>query len=115
MSTSDPVNIEQSDAHIRVFANGVCVADSRRALTVLERGHKPVLYLPPEDVHREFFQQTSHSTHCPYKGKATYWTLRVAGGELENAAWSYEAPIAQVAQLKGYIAFYTDKVDVQIG
>jgi uncharacterized protein (DUF427 family) len=39
----------------------------------------------------------------------------VAGGELENAAWSYEAPIAQVAQLKGYIAFYTDKVDVQIG
>lgn len=115
MSPDRPVTLKPSDAHIRVFAHGVCIADSPRALRVLETGHESVLYLPPEDVRRELFQRTSHGTHCPHKGDTTHWTLRVAGSEIENTAWSYEEPIEQVAQLKGYIAFYPEKVDVKIG
>src|SRR5262249_54367895 len=55
--------------------------------------------------------RTSHHTHCPYKGDATYWTIR--GGERvsENAVWSYETPFASMAQIKGYLSFYPDRVD----
>ena len=114
MTSRHPVTLEKSQDHICVIANGEIIADSRRALVVHERGHSPVFYLPSEDVRREAFQQTSHQTHCPYKGDATYWTITIGDSSLENAAWSYEDPISQVAGLKGYFAFYTDKVDLQV-
>lgn len=115
MSPDHPVTVKQNDADIRILANGEVVAESHAALTVLEKGHKPVLYLPPQDVRRDLLQQTSHSTHCPYKGDATYWTVTAGGVAIENAAWSYDDPSPQVAQLKGYFAFHTERVDVQTG
>lgn len=115
MSQDHSITIDLSDVHVRVFANDEMVAQSLHALRVLETGHDPVLYLPPEDVRMEIFQQTSHSTHCPYKGDASFWTITIGGGQIVNAAWSYEYPIEQAAQLKEYIAFYADKVDVQAG
>jgi len=115
MSSDQHITLEQSQNRIQVIANGEMVAESNRAIVVLERGHGPVIYLPPEDVSRALFKRTGHSTRCPFKGDATYWTISAGGQEIENAAWSYEDPIPQVAQLKGYFSFYTDKVDVQTG
>jgi uncharacterized protein (DUF427 family) len=115
MSPEHFITIDLSDVQVRVFANDEMVAQSARALRVLETGHDPVLYLPPEDVRLDIFQKTSHSTHCPYKGDASYWTITAGGEQIENAAWSYEYPIEQATQLKGYIAFYSDKVDLQTG
>lgn len=108
-----PVTLEHTQAHVRVNASGETVAESRLPLLVREKGHDPVYYLPAEDVRKELFERTEHRTHCPWKGDATHWTVAADGGELENAAWSYESPKPQVAGLKGYFAFYPGKVLIQ--
>ena len=58
-----------------------------------------------------YLDRTDHQTYCPFKGEASYWTLRVNGGVTENAVWSYEDPLIEVAGIKDYVAFYADKID----
>ena len=57
------------------------------------------------------FERTSQSSHCPYKGDAAYYSLRVDGRTAENAVWTYETPYPAVAQIKEYLAFYPNRVD----
>lgn len=91
---------------------GDTIADSTRALRVLETDHAPVIYFPREDVRMERLERTDHRTFCPFKGEACYWTVR-AGGRVEvNAAWSYESPFEPVAGLAGHVAYYADRVQV---
>jgi uncharacterized protein (DUF427 family) len=54
---------------------------------------------------------TQHHTQCPYKGEASYFTLKADGKTAENAAWSYETPFAAVAEIEGHLAFYPNRVD----
>lgn len=105
------VDIEPSAKRIRVKIGGVLVADSSRTLTVRETNHEPVTYFPRQDVRLDVLERTSHQTFCPFKGDASYWTIR-AGDEIrENAVWTYEEPFPEVQELKDYVAFYADRVD----
>ena len=79
-----------------------------------ESGYPDVHYLPREDVDMERLTASDHTTYCPFKGEASYWDIQVSDGEAEEAAWSYEAPFDEVAALKGYIAFYADRADLEI-
>jgi len=63
----------------------------------------------PEDM--SLLQRTAHKTHCPYKGNAAYYTIRMDGRAAENAIWTYEDPYPEVAAIKGHLAFYPDRVD----
>ena len=105
------VDLEPSPERRRVTFGGEVVADSERALIVRETKHDPVVYFPREDVRLEHFERTEHRTFCPFKGDASYWTLRAGGAASENTAWSYESPFPEVAGLKDYVAFYADRVD----
>ena len=80
-----------SAARARQF-NGRTVADTTRALVLRETTYKPVFYIPREDADMTAFERTSHSTHCPYKGDASYYSIRVGDKLAENAIWSYEQP-----------------------
>jgi uncharacterized protein (DUF427 family) len=71
----------------------------------------PVQYIPRSDVVMERLQPTQHSTHCPYKGDASYFSITVDGKTAENAIWSYENPDQAVEQIKEYLAFYPNRVD----
>ncbi len=102
---------EPSAKRVRVIANGKTVADSLCAGLMLETGHMPVYYFPREDVRIDLLERSAHRTHCPYKGDASYWNLGVGGRRTENAVWSYEEPFAEMAQIKGWLAFYWNKVD----
>jgi uncharacterized protein (DUF427 family) len=104
------VDLEPCDHPVRVRFNGEVVADSARALTVVETKQQPVIYFPREDVHLEFLDRSDHSSFCPFKGDASYWTLRVGDLSSANAVWSYEDPFPEVAGLKDHIAFYADRV-----
>ncbi len=105
------VVLEPSPKQIRVVFNGETLARSERALLVCETGHEPVYYFPRNDVRMDLLEKTNHRTRCPFKGEASYWTLRAGERSSANAAWSYEAPIEEVAGLAGYIAFYRDALD----
>jgi uncharacterized protein (DUF427 family) len=105
------VELEPSAKRVRVKFHGQLVADSARTLVVLETQRDPVLYFPREDVRMELLEPTDHETFCPFKGEASYWSLRTGDRVEENAVWSYEDPFDEVAGLEGYLAFYEDRVE----
>jgi uncharacterized protein (DUF427 family) len=107
-----PPRLEESGRLIRVEFGGEVVAETRRAMRVLETSHPPVYYIPPEDIRREFLEPSDHSSFCEWKGWAAYWTLRVGPRRSIDAAWSYPDPSPDFALIRDYVAFYPDRVDV---
>ena len=93
-----------------IFA-GEVVADTRAAIRLDESDYPAVYYVPRNDVKMESLTRTTHLTHCPFKGDASYFTLESRGRTAENAVWSYETPYDEVAVIKEHLAFYPDKVD----
>lgn len=106
-----PITIEPNPRRVRVRLGGVVVAETTRALTLREATYPPVQYVPREDARMEHFARTAHATHCPYKGDAAYYTLKVGAEERGNAVWTYEAPFPAVAAIAGHLAFYPNRVD----
>ncbi len=107
------VDLQPGPRRVRVVFNGETIADSKRSLRVRETAHEPVYYFPREDVRLDLMERTDHHTFCPFKGEASYWTLRSGDQKAENAAWSYEDPFAEVAGLANYVSFYGDVVEHQ--
>src|SRR5947209_6725721 len=105
------VETEISPRWVRVEFNGETIADSRRALLLRETGNRPVYYFPPEDVRMDVLTPTDQHTHCPYKGEASYWTLKVGDKVSENGVWSYLDPYPEHPDIKGYLAFYWARMD----
>jgi uncharacterized protein (DUF427 family) len=100
------ITIEPNPNRVIVRLDGTVIADSTRALVMRAPGTPDQQYFPREDVDMAQLARTTHSTHCPYKGDASYWTIRGRGGrEVPNGVWSYEAPYEAMAPIKGYLAF----------
>ena len=95
---------------VRVTCNGELIAESREALAMNEGSYPTVYYFPRQDVKMDRLARTSHKTHCPFKGDASYFS--VVGGA-ENAVWSYEQPYDEMAAIKDRLAFYPDKFEIK--
>lgn len=109
------IAIRPAGGRVRVTFNGEIIAESRDALVLEEGKYQPVYYLPRKDVKMERLIRTSHTSHCPHKGDATYFSL-CNGPAARNAVWSYEQPFESVKAIKDHLAFYPDKVDsISIG
>jgi uncharacterized protein (DUF427 family) len=87
------------------------VVDTRRGRLLHESGALPVLYVPDDDIAAEVLRPTEHSTHCPFKGDAAYWTVHVADRTAENAVWAYPDPIPAARWLRGYKAVHWEAMD----
>ena len=94
---------------------GTVIADSTRAVVLNETRHNPVLYFPRTDARMDLMQRTQHTTHCPFKGDANYFSLVSGKNRAENAVWSYESPIPDVAAIKEHLAFYTKEMGADFG
>lgn len=110
-SSDQRVEWEPSPRWVRVKFGGEIIADSKRVMMLRETGHRPVYYFPREDVRMDLLTATERTTHCPLKGDAAYWTVKVGDKVAENAVWSYPDPIPEQTGLKGYLAFYWHKMD----
>jgi uncharacterized protein (DUF427 family) len=111
-----PITIEQSGTRVRVRFGGKVVADTTNALKLQESSYPPVYYIPRADADMSLLKATSHSTHCPYKGDASYFTIAGDSGNAENAVWSYETPFPAVEGIKEHLAFYPNRVDaIEVG
>jgi uncharacterized protein (DUF427 family) len=106
-----PITIERNPARITVSVGGRVVADTRDALTLREASYPPVQYIPRKDVDMSLLERTQHSTYCPYKGDASYYSIPSGGAKSANAIWTYEAAFPAVAAINEYVAFYPDRVD----
>jgi uncharacterized protein (DUF427 family) len=105
------VTLERSPRRVRVKFNGETIADSGAAHLLFETRHLPVYYFPRADVRMDLLAPTDHHSFCPYKGTASYWTIRVGDKVSENAVWGYPDPFDEVPALKDFVAFYWDRVD----
>jgi uncharacterized protein (DUF427 family) len=103
--------IQRNPAPVVVSVAGRVVADTRNALTLREADYSPVQYIPNEDVDLIQLERTDHATYCPYKGDCNYYSVPAGGKKSVNAVWTYENPYPAVAQIKGHVAFYPDRVD----
>ena len=91
------------------------LARSTAAFIVQESRYPPVWYLPREDVDTDCLSPSETTTYCPFKGTASYFHITAAGEQLADAVWSYETPFDECAPLAGYVSFYADRVDIQVG
>ena len=91
----------------RATLNGAVIAESDRT-EVVEGNH----YFPPGSVNEDYVRESQTHTHCPWKGQASYYSLVVDGGLVEDAAWFYPDPKDAAANIKDHVAFYPGKVEV---
>jgi uncharacterized protein (DUF427 family) len=113
MQTADhPIRLAPATRRWRAQFNGHVIADSDDALILQEAHLPPVVYFPRQDVAMEYMGRTDRTSHCPYKGDASYFTLTMDGQIAENVAWSYETPFEGVGPITERIAFYANRVEV---
>jgi uncharacterized protein (DUF427 family) len=106
-----PISIEANRSRVVVKAGGKIIADTRDALTLREASYPPVQYIPRRDVDMAALTRSQHTSYCPYKGDASYYSISAGGDRSKNAVWTYESPFEAMAQIKDYVAFYPDRVD----
>jgi uncharacterized protein (DUF427 family) len=110
MTHAHRIEIRETNEHVRVTRNGVVLAETICPV-VLTEGKLPMrYYIAPDDVRMELLQSSEETSHCPFKGDATYWSLP----DEPNIAWTYRAPISGAEQIKGLVCFYNDKVEIEL-
>ncbi len=107
------ITTKPAGVRVQIKLKGELIADTRNAIQLEEThvGHvvAPVIYyIPRKDVKMERLVRTSHKTSCPFKGQASYYSLKDGA---ENAVWTYEQPYDEMLAIKELLAFYPDKVD----
>lgn len=105
------MSIEANPSRVVVKVGGKVIADTRDALTLREADYPAVQYIPRGDVDMDALTRSQHTTHCPYKGGASYYSIPAGGDRSVNAVWTYETPFEAMGQIKEYLAFYPDRVD----
>lgn len=114
-----PPRVEPVAERVRVIVDGVTIADTTRALRVLETSHPPAYYLPPDDVRMDLLAPNERSSICEFKGRASYVDLLLpaavaASGRprtVRSVAWTYPSPTTGYEALRGHLAFYASRVD----
>lgn len=109
-----PITVSTDGRHVVATVGGQVIADTREALTLQESTYPAVQYIPRKDVDFGLLERSDHSTYCPYKGDAAYYSIRAGETSADNSVWTYEAPYDAVAEIKEYVAFYPNVVDVQV-
>jgi uncharacterized protein (DUF427 family) len=106
-----PISIEPNPSRVVVTVGGKLIADTRDALTLREASYPAVQYIPRRDVDMAALARSDHTTYCPYKGDASYYSIPAGADRSVNAVWTYETPFDAMAQIKDHVAFYPDRVD----
>lgn len=94
-------SVTPTDEHVQAVWNGIVIADSDHTIMV-EGNH----YFPPQDIRREYFAESQESSHCPWKGDASYYDVIVGGERNAAAGWYYPAPYDEAAPIKDHVAFW---------
>ena len=115
MATGHKITIAPADVHVEVTLGGETLAKSDRAVRLDETGLPARYYIPRDDVRTDLLRPSDHTTTCPFKGQASYWSVQVGDDVHENLVWSYESPIPDASGIAGLMCFYTERVDLAVG
>jgi uncharacterized protein (DUF427 family) len=106
-----PPALVPCERRVRLELGGVTIADSVRALRVLETSHPPTIYIPAADIAADALLPASAASFCEWKGRAAYYDVVAGGRSLARAAWHYPKPAARYAALAGHVSFYPGRMD----
>jgi uncharacterized protein (DUF427 family) len=108
------VDILPSSRHLRVLVAGEVVAETNHPWLLFETGLPVRFYVKQTDVRMDLLTPTETVSHCPYKGQARYWSVRAGGDTHEDVAWSYRHPLPESIRVAGLVAFYNERVDIEL-
>jgi uncharacterized protein (DUF427 family) len=108
------VDILPSSRHVRVEVDGVTIAESAKPTLLFETGLPVRYYLPKTHVRLDLLAPTETESHCPYKGQAEYWSVRVGDTVHPDLVWSYPTPLPESQKIAGLVSFYNEKVDIYV-
>ena len=108
------VDVLNSSRHVKIVVGGEVVAETTRPRLLIETGLPTRYYIPKLDVRQDLLTATTTSTRCPYKGKASYWSVTVNGKEFTDIVWGYPAPIPECPKIENLLCFYNEKVDIEV-
>lgn len=108
------VDILPSSRHVVVELDGATFADSHHPTLLFETGLPARYYLPKVDVRMDLLVPTDTTSRCPYKGFASYWSVRAPSGTVTDLAWSYRTPLPESTRVAGLVCFYNEKVDLVV-
>lgn len=111
MTTS--LRIHKTEGTWSIRAGGAVLGESSAALELTEGARTPVLYFPRDDIAMAFLEPSKHTTVCPNKGTASYFSIVLRSKTLKNAAWSFDTPTDAARRLSGYLAFDPEHVTVE--
>jgi uncharacterized protein (DUF427 family) len=109
-----PITITPSDDHVVVRSGDATIADSHSTLILREAKYPPVRYIPLADVDQSQLESSVLSTYCPYKGDASYFSITPDPERGTDAVWFYDDPYPAVAEIKGHVAFYSDRAQLSV-
>jgi len=110
---AEHITIRHAAGNWTVRVAGAVLGESTNALELLEGDYPPVVYFPKTDIAMAFLEPSDKTSTCPFKGVASYYSIEAKSGTIKDAVWTYEDPIDEAAGIKGYLAFYGDKVAIE--
>jgi uncharacterized protein (DUF427 family) len=113
-SVSHPIDIEDCSSTVIVSKGSLEIARTSNALTLSEASYPPVRYIPRSDVDMSQLERSTHTTYCPYKGDANYYSIPALGEAGLNSVWTYEEPFEAVGDIVDHLAFYPDRVSIEV-
>jgi uncharacterized protein (DUF427 family) len=108
------VDILPSSRHVRIELEGVTIAETEKPTLLFETGLPTRYYLPKTHVRLDLLVPSDTASHCPYKGQAEYWSIRLDDEIRPDVAWSYRTPLPESQKIAGLISFYADKVELHV-
>ena len=112
---ADHIKITAATGTWIVRADGAILGETKNALELSEGTYPGVIYFPRADIATAFLDPSQTTSHCPWKGDASYYSIQTNSALIEDAAWSYESPTEEMKTISGHLAFYPDKVKVEQG
>jgi uncharacterized protein (DUF427 family) len=113
-NASHLIEIADCSSTVIVSEGSLEIARTSNALTLSEASYPPVRYIPRGDVDMTQLERSDHTTYCPYKGDASYYSIPALGEAGRNSVWTYEAPFEAVSEIAGHLAFYPDRVSIEL-
>jgi uncharacterized protein (DUF427 family) len=113
MTQGHTVTTHAKDVHVEVRLDGEVVASAQRPVLLEETGLPTAYYLPKADLVADV-RALELSTHCPFKGDASYWTIEAGGRTHDAIAWSYEHPKEGAEEITSHLAFFSDRAEILV-
>lgn len=109
----DHITIQKAQGTYVVRAGGAVLGETTEAFELLEAGFEPVIYFPRSSIAMAFFDTSDTKSTCRHKGEASYVSIQTKSVLIKDCGWSYENSKPEASDIKGYVAFDTDKIAVE--